>query len=175
MPETGTKLPIARETRNPKVAERRWMPFDSLRREIDRVFDDFHPFAFRGPLSRAFPSFDLPSVEWPVAPAVDLAERDGLYEITAELPGMDEKNVEVGVANGLITIKGEKTEEKTEEKTDYHLSERRYGTFQRSFRIPEGVDAEKIEASFTKGLLTVKLPKTAEAAKSEKKIEIKAA
>jgi HSP20 family protein len=109
------------------------------------------------------------------APAVDVAESEKAYEITAELPGMDEKNVEVKVANGVLAIKGEKNEEKQEEKKDYHLSERRYGSFQRSFRIPEGVDAEKIDANFSKGLLTVKLPKTAEAVKNEKKIEIKAA
>lgn len=175
MPETVTKLPITNDKQVPKVVERGWLPFDNLRREIDRLFDDFHPLAFRAPISRAFHNLDLPSLEWPVAPAVDLTEKDGHYEITAELPGMDEKNVEVKIANGLISIKGEKTDEKQEEKKDYHLSERRYGSFQRSFRIPDGVDTEKIEASFSKGLLTVKLPKTAEAVKSEKKIDIKAA
>jgi HSP20 family protein len=175
MPETVTKLPITTEKQAPKAVERTWTPFENLRREVDRLFDDFHPFSWRGSLSRALRDVDLPSIEWPVAPAVDLTEKDGQYEITAELPGMDEKNVEVKVANGALTIRGEKTEETQEEKKDYHVSERRYGSFQRAFRIPEGVDAEKIEASFSKGLLTVKLPKTAEAVKNEKKIEIKAA
>lgn len=174
MPETVTKLPITTDKQPAKAPERAWAPLDTLRHEIDRLFDDFRPLSWRHPLSRALRNMDFPSVEWPVAPAVDMTEKDGQYEITAELPGMDEKNVEVKVANGVLTIKGEKSEEKQEEKKDYHLSERRYGSFQRSFRLPDGVDADKIEAKFSKGLLTVKLPKTAEAVKNEKKIDIKA-
>lgn len=175
MAETATKLPITTEKRAAKAVERGWTPFDSLRREVDRLFDDFHPFSWRGSLSRALREVDLPSVMWSVAPAMDLTEKRGLYEITAELPGMDEKNIEVTTANGVLTIKGEKTEETQEEKKDYHLSERRYGSFQRAFRIPEGVEPEKIEANFSKGILTVKLPRAAVAVKNEKKIEIKAA
>ncbi|TIX36045.1 MAG: Hsp20 family protein, partial [Mesorhizobium sp.] len=75
----------------------------------------------------------------------------------------------------ILTIKGEKKEEKEEKDNDYYLSERRYGSFQRSFQLPEGVDADKIDATFAKGVLTVKLPKTAEAQKAEKKITVKAA
>lgn len=176
MSENAAKLPVTNEKQAVKPAERAWAPFESLRQEIDRLFDEFHPFSWRQPLSRALRQADLATgFEWPVAPAVDLVEKDGHYEITAELPGMDEKNVEVKVAGGMITIKGEKTEEKKEEKKDYHLSERRYGSFQRSFRVPEGVDADKIEATFSKGILNVTLPKSAEAVKNEKKIEIKAA
>jgi HSP20 family protein len=175
MAENVTKLPITNEKQPVKTAERVWAPIDNLRQEIDRLFDDFHPFAWRSPFGRSLRNLDFGKApEWAVAPAVDMTEKDGTYEITAELPGLDEKNVEVKLANGILTIKGEKTEEKQEEKKDYHLSERRYGSFQRSFRVPDGVDAEKIEANFAKGLLTVKLPKTAEAVKSEKKIEIKA-
>ena len=73
----------------------------------------------------------------------------------------------------MLTIKGEKKEEKEEKQKDYYLSERRYGSFQRSFALPEGVDTDKIEANFAKGVLTVKLPKTAEAQKAEKKITVK--
>ena len=112
---------------------------------------------------------------WAVAPAMDLVEKDKEYEITAELPGIDEKNVEIKLSNRTLTIKGEKHEEKEEKEKDYYLSERRYGSFQRSFQLPEGVDADKIEANFAKGVLTVKLPKTAEAQKAEKKIAVKAA
>ncbi|TGR62065.1 Hsp20/alpha crystallin family protein, partial [Mesorhizobium sp. M2D.F.Ca.ET.223.01.1.1] len=90
--------------------------------------------------------------EWPVAPAMDLAEKAAAYEITAELPGIDEKNVDIKLANNVRTIKGEKKEEKEEKEKDYYLSERRYGCFQRSFRLPEGVNADKIDASFTKGI-----------------------
>ena len=76
-------------------------------------------------------------------------------------------------SDDLLTIKGEKKEEKEEKKKDYYLSERRYGSFQRSFRVPDGVDASKIEAKFNNGVLTVTLPKTVEAQKKQKKIEVK--
>jgi HSP20 family protein len=97
-----------------------------------------------------------------------------LAEITAELPGMDEKNIEVKVTDGILTIKGEKQEEKEEKKKDYYLHERHFGSFERSFGLPEGVDINKIEAAFKKGVLTVTLPKKPEAQKPAKKIEVKA-
>jgi HSP20 family protein len=81
----------------------------------------------------------------------------------------------VKFADGLLTIKGEKREEKEEKKKDFYLSERRFGSFQRSFQVPEGVDADKIVASFKDGVLTVTLPKSPEAQKKEKKIAIKKA
>jgi len=87
---------------------------------------------------------------------------------------MDEKNVEVLFSDGVLTIKGEKQEEKEEKKKDYYMSERRYGSFRRSFEVPEGVDAEKIEASFKNGVLSVTLPKSPEAQKKEKKIPVTA-
>ena len=88
---------------------------------------------------------------------------------------MDEKNIAVKVVNGNLTIEGEKQEEKEEKKKDYYLHERRFGSFERSFQVPEGVDADKIEASFKKGVLTVVLPKKPEAQKPAKKIDVKAA
>ena len=88
---------------------------------------------------------------------------------------MDEKNVEVKFADGVLTIKGEKREEKEEKKKDYYLSERNYGSFQRAFQVPDGVDADKIEATFKNGVLIVTMPKSAEAQKSAKKITVKAA
>jgi HSP20 family protein len=88
---------------------------------------------------------------------------------------MDEKNIEVNLANGGITIRGEKKEETEEKKKDYSISERRYGSFERYFTLPEGVDVNKIEATFKNGVLKVTLPKTAEAQKPAKKIEVKAA
>jgi HSP20 family protein len=108
-------------------------------------------------------------------PAVDVVESEKAYEVTAELPGIDEKNIEVKVANGILTMKGEKQEEKEEKKKDYYLQERHYGSFERSFEIPEGVDPDKIEATFKKGVLTVTLPKKVEAQKPAKKVEVKAA
>ena len=179
MAETATKLPVKTEKAAPAPPRSgNWMtPLDSLRREVDRLFDDFHPFDFRLRSSRSLFGRDLPvfrGAAWPVAPAMDLVEKADGFEITAELPGIDEKNVDIRLANNVLTIKGEKNEEKEEKEKDYYLSERRYGSFQRSFQLPEGVDANKIDASFAKGVLTVKMPKTAEAQKAEKKITVKA-
>lgn len=84
---------------------------------------------------------------------------DQRLELTAELPGIDEKNVDVKVANGGLTIKGEKQQKKEEKKKDYYLRERNYGPFERSFQVPAGVDTDKIDAKFKKGVLTVMLPK----------------
>ena len=86
---------------------------------------------------------------------------------------MNKKDIEVKVANGVMTIKGQKEESKEEKKEDYHLRERRFGSFERALRVPDTVDLDKIEASFRKGVLTVTLPKTAEAQKPVKKIEVK--
>ena len=91
------------------------------------------------------------------------------------MPGLDEKNIDVKFADGVLTIKGEKQEEKEEKKKDYYLHERSYGSFHRAFQVPAGVDGDKIEASFNKGVLTVTLPKSAQAQKAEKKITVKAA
>ena len=106
-------------------------------------------------------------------PAVDVAETDKAYEITAELPGLDEKNVEVKLANGVLSIKGEKQEEKEEKEKDYYRRERSFGSFERSFQVPDDVEENKIEASFKNGVLSVTLPKSAEARKQAKKIEVK--
>lgn len=86
---------------------------------------------------------------------------------------MNEKNIEVKLSNGTLTIRGEKKEEKEEKEKDYYLSERRYGSFERSFQLPEGIDANKIEAQFAKGVLKVVLPKSPEAQKGVKKIAVK--
>jgi HSP20 family molecular chaperone IbpA len=106
-------------------------------------------------------------------PAVDVTETEKCYKVTAELPGMDEKNIEVKIANGMLTIKGQKQEEKEEEKQDYYVRERSFGSFERTFPVPEGVDLDKVDASFKKGVLTVTLRKTAEAQKEEKKITVR--
>lgn len=178
MAEAPTTLPVKKSTTPAKPEE--WAPFESLRQEIDRLFDDFHPFDWRLPprifgFGMPHRSRNLPQAGWQVAPAMDLVEKDEVYEITAELPGLNEKDVEIRLSNHTLTIRGEKSEEKEEQRKDYHLSERRYGSFQRSFQLPAGIDVDKIDASFVKGVLTVKLPKTAEAKKAEKTIPVKAA
>ena len=180
MAETATKLNVQTEPKaaDPATPPQPWRPFDSLRREVDRLFQDFEHGSWRSPLRGSL--FDSPplwrrQMTWGAAPAVDIVEKDGGFEVTVELPGMDEKSIEVNVANGCLTIKGEKQEEKEEKKKDYHLQERHFGSFERRFQVPEGVDASKIEANFRKGVLTVTLPKRAEAKKAEQKIAIKAA
>ncbi len=145
-------------------------PLESLRRQINSLFPDLT--AHHRSLSD-FEPFERFFSGWPAIPPVDLVEKDGEFAITAELPGLDEKNVEVKVSNGTLTISGEKKDERENKEKDYYFSERRYGSFKRAFRLPEGVDADKIEAAFDKGVLTIRLPKTAEAQKAEKKIEIK--
>jgi len=178
MAETVTKLPIKQEKRTAASSvPQMWRPFESLREEIDRLFDDFGRGFWR-PFGRSLlaeePLFRR-ELAFPTTPAVDLVESEKAYEITAELPGMDEKNIDVKVADGTLTIKGEKQEEKEEKKKDYYLRERSFGSFERSFAIPEGVDADKIDASFKKGVLTLTLPKKPEAQKPAKKIDVKAA
>lgn len=177
MADKQTNLSVKSGTSPVPARQGEWMPFESLRREVDRLFDDFHPFGLRGALPRGLSLFDRGGrrAQWPVAPAMDLVEKEKEYEITAELPGMDEKSVELKVSNNVLTIKGEKTEEKEEREKDYYLSERRFGSFERSFQLPEGIDTDKIDATFAKGVLTVKLPKTADAQKAEKTISVKSA
>jgi HSP20 family protein len=106
-------------------------------------------------------------------PAVDVTETDKAYEITAELPGLEEKNIEVKLANGVLSIKGEKQEEKEEKQKDYFRRERSFGSFERTFQVPDDVEEDKIEAGFKNGILSVTLPKSAEAQKQAKKIEVK--
>src|SRR5271166_1369185 len=160
----------------PPMAMQAWRPFESLRQEVDRLFEDFTMNPFRLPFRR--PAFNIEpfwqAESWIAAPAVDLVEHEKAFELTAELPGLDEKNMEVNVANGVLTIKGEKEEGKEEKNKDFHMRERRFGAFERALRIPEAVDADKIEATFKKGVLTVTIPKTAEAQEPVKKIAVKA-
>jgi HSP20 family protein len=180
MAETATKLPVKQETATPTARRGQplWQPFDSLREEVDRIFDQFTRGFGNWPLGRRlFEAEPLLRYETSLgvsAPVVDVVEKEKEYQVSAELPGLDEKDIEVSVSDDMLTIKGEKKEEKEEKAKNYYLSERRYGAFQRSFQVPSGVDAEKIEASFQKGVLTVTLPKSPEAQKKEKKITIKA-
>lgn len=178
MVETVTKLPVkSTGEKSAPTAASLWHPVETLRREIDRLFDDFNGDNWLWPWqSRRLsvePLFHR-EFDWST-PAVDIVEKDKAYEITAELPGIDEQNIEVTLRNGNIVIKGEKQEEKEEKAKDYYLHERQFGSFERSFAVPEGVDTDKIDAKFTKGVLTLTLPKTAAAQKPERKISVKAA
>ncbi len=123
MAEPATKLPIKSEEK--KGVERRaesWLPFESLRSEIDRLFDDFAPNLWHRPLASALMRRVPRLSELDMAPAVDLAETEKNYEITCELPGMEEQDIEVAISNGILTIRGEKQEEKEEKKKEYVIS-----------------------------------------------------
>lgn len=102
----------------------------------------------------------------------DIHETDAAYEIRCELPGIAEKDVELTVADGILTVRGSKEEEKKEGDGDYRLVERHFGSFRRSFPLPGGVDADAIKADFDKGVLTITVPKPAEAVPSARKIRI---
>lgn len=175
MTNTPTKLPVKTDDKSPLPSASGWPPVDALRREIDHLFDDFgrgawlRPFqsAALDPILRRGFSFD--------APAMDVLENDTEFELTAELPGIGAKDIDVSVKDGNLVIKGEKKSEKEEKSKDYYLRERQYGSFERAIPMPKGVDPSAVEARFNNGVLTVTMPKTIEAQKPAKKIEVKAA
>jgi HSP20 family protein len=155
-----------------------WRPFEGLRRDVDQLLENFGLRPWRASPSLMdvdFKPFWGSDTNWGGMPAVDMVDNGNAYVVTAELPGMSETDIDVKYADQTLTIRGEKKEEKEEKKQNRYLSERRYGAFQRVFRVPNGIDADKIEAEFNNGVLTVTLPKTPEAMKSEKKIAIKKA
>jgi HSP20 family protein len=158
-------LPIGRDR---KIARRDSDPFDSLQREVERVFDEF---------ARGFPSFGLrasSSAGVPdLSPRMDVSETDKEFEITAELPGLEEKDVQVNFADGILTIRGEKKAEKEEKDKNFHLVERSYGSFSRALELPEGVNPDLIQANIVNGVLKVSVPKPAPA--QVKKIDVKSA
>lgn len=141
-------------------------PFEALHRQIDRAFDDVWRGFDLAPFGARFGFGEM-------SPSLDVSETETEIHVSAELPGLDEKDIEVELADDRLTIKGEKKQEKEEKKKNYFLQERTYGSFQRTVQLPAGVDAGKTKASFDKGVLTVTVPKTA-AARKVKKVAIKA-
>lgn len=140
-------------------------PFSAMRAEMDRVFD-----AFMGRGSGYSSIFRNSGND--VALHVDVHETPTDMVVEAELPGLDEKDVTVTLKDGVLTLKGEKQSSREDKTKDYHVTERSYGSFQRSFRVGDMIDEDKVTAGFDKGLLKVTLPKRPEAAKTEKKIPI---
>ena len=142
-----------------------YSPFSLFRSEMNRLFDNF----FRGfdiePFEKRFGAFQ---------PDIDVTETDKEIKVSAELPGMDDKDIDVSLTRDSLTIKGEKKEEKEEKKKDFYRMERSYGSFSRTIPIPVEIDTEKAKAQFKKGVLTITLPKTAKAIKDTKKIQVKA-
>ncbi|MGC9367073.1 MAG: Hsp20/alpha crystallin family protein [bacterium] len=139
-------------------------PFYSLRDEMNKMFEDFFKdFDLNLPQSYSSAKFN---------PSVNVAEDKDKIEITAELPGMDEKDVELTLSENKLTISGEKKEEVKKEKENYHYLERKSGYFRRTIQLPVEINTEQAEAEFNKGVLKVILPKSKQAEKI-KKIQIK--
>lgn len=140
-------------------------PFTAMRREMDRMFEEMTKS-----FSLVRPAFGMGVM----APRVDMRETDTAVEIQAELPGVTEQDIEVQLADGILTLKGEKKQEREEKEKGYYLMERSYGSFLRQIPIPVEVEEDKVEAKFDKGVLSVVLPKKPETQTKTKKIEIKA-
>lgn len=145
-------------------------PFAAFRSEMDRLFDSF----FGGGRVPAVPRGFEPAAWFggALSPSVDVTETDAALTLTAELPGMAAGDVELAMRGGMLTLKGEKKSEAERKEGEAHISERRYGAFQRSFALPEGVDADRATAKFENGVLTVTLPKKPDAAAAARRIPI---
>ena len=142
-----------------------WRPFGELspfRKEMDRLWDRF---SGETPFARTFNEM------W--SPSVDIMETKDNFVVKAELPGLEAKDVNVSISGDILTIKGEKKAEEEEKDEHYHRVERYSGSFQRVFQLPSGVKADKIEATFDKGVLKVTLPKVEEAKKKEIEVKVK--
>lgn len=155
----------------------------SLRGEIDRLFGHaFHGWPTLFSPARSLLEWDpfrethapFGAMRGELAPRTDVSETDDAYRITIELPGVNEKDLEVTLTEGTLSVKGEKKSVREEKEKGGHLSERSYGRFRRMFRIPDDADADKVGADFANGVLTVTVPRTSEAKEKVRKIEIKA-
>jgi HSP20 family protein len=148
----GTERAVSRADAN---------PFAFLQQEIDRLFDGF---------SRNFRAF---AASHATLPRMDVSETDKAIEVTAELPELESKDVQLNLADNVLSIRGEKKSEREEKQKDYHLIERSFGSFARSVQLPDGVKAEDVTAEIAKGVLKVTVKKPAP--KQSKQIEIKTA
>jgi HSP20 family protein len=164
----------AKETKGLVRAEpaRALSPFGDLERRferMERIFEDFfgRPFGFHPPSLRPWAA-----AAEEVSPSVDIFEEGNDVVVKAELPGMKKEDLEVNFAHGNLIISGEKKQEEKVEKKDYYRMERSYGAFTRSFRLPAEVQGDKAKATFKDGVLQIRVPKTEEARKKEKKIPI---
>jgi HSP20 family protein len=150
-------IPVGRDS---SLARTEANPLAMLQHEMDRLFEGF---------SRSFTGFSSPTL----MPSMDVAETDKEIELTAELPGMEEKDVQLNVVDNHLTVRGEKKNQREEKEKDYHLTERNYGSFVRTVELPPGVNLDSIKAVMSKGVLKVTVPKPAPA--QAKTIEVKTA
>ena len=139
-----------------------------LRKEMNQLFEDF----FSRPFSMT-PLSEESSLAGDFIPQMDISETEKEINVSAELPGMDPDDIDISLTGNTMTITGEKRHEKEEKGERFYRSERSYGSFRRSIPLPEAVEEEKIEASYKKGVLNVKLPKSGKAKEGTKRIEIK--
>ena len=161
-------LPWARRQQGAQAKPADEHPMADLQRQMNAAFESF----WRG-MDRPFGA--LGPVAGETVPSSDVVETDDGVEVSIELPGMEQDDVEVSLTGDSLTIKGEKKIEKQEQKRGYYVSERSYGSVYRSIPLPPGVDADKAEATFRNGVLTVRLPQTAEAKEKVKRVEVKSA
>ena len=152
-----------------RVPTRYQDPFQSFRTEMDRLFD-----SFLGGVP-SLTGFRQGFTEAQMTPTLDVKENEKEIVVKADLPGMDEKDINLTIHNGVLSLRGEKKSEHTDQRENYHVMERSYGSFQRSIRLPETINEDKAEARFDKGVLTITLPKRPEMVGTQKKIEIKGA
>lgn len=134
--------------------------FTSLQQEMNRMFEDFGSPLMREPEGRL------------LTPRIDVIENEGAVEISAELPGIDEKDVDVSLDENVLTIRGEKRFERKEEKSDFHVSERSWGSFARTIALPFRVEPDQIRADFEKGVLHITVPKPSQGDKGRARIPI---
>jgi|JI10StandDraft_1071094.scaffolds.fasta_scaffold263484_2 HSP20 family protein len=176
MTEKSTQIDVKNSgATTPQATSNLQHPFRSLRQQIDRLIEDFDRTMLPGHWFDMTPFAKLKSDMGMVVPAIDVVDDGNSYRVTAELPGISEKNIDVTKDGDFLTIKGEKKEEREQKEKGYFMSERSFGSFERSLRLPNGIDDSKIAAKFENGVLTVTLPKTAETVSKPKKIDIKAA
>ena len=175
MSKETSHVPVEKQSKAPSQGQG-WDLFTSLHNEADKLFREFSQ---RWPTGLLAPGgaegAGLGAIWGGRAPAVDIVDLEDAIEVRAELPGIDQQDIDVEISEGTLTIRAEKRAEKEEGKKENHfyLSERHYGSFQRMLRLPEAADADKADASFANGVLTVRFPKTKEALKKPKKVAIK--
>ena len=150
--------------KNIEVRREEENPFAMMQREMNRIFDSFN---------RNWGVGAYPDVTGSFMPRLDVTEDAKAFTVTAELPGMNEKEIDLSLSGDTLTIRGEKKEEKEDKNKNYYYSERSYGSFMRSVPLPRQVATDQVSASFKKGVLTITLPKTAAALEATKKIDVK--
>lgn len=156
-----------------EVGDPVFRPLGLLRDDIDVAFDRmFSNWPFQSRALDVGPFAGTSTDNAAVQPRVDVSEEDDKFEIAAEVPGVDEKDISLTIKDDLLTLKGEKKSERKEEKKNFYMKERSYGSFVRSFRLPDSVKADKVRAKFANGVVTIVLPKDRKSAAKEKRVPI---